>query len=138
MLVEVHVRGGEGGHADDAHEVRLAGLDGELDVLRVVHQIGVGDRLVAGGVQRGGEVGVEEGGELLVVPVGEGEHDLLVVLACVGGVRVVDDEGPAQAVGVLPAHVGVVPVGPGLVDLSSGQQWWGGGIGGQRTVNSYV
>ena len=117
VLVEMHVRGREGGHADHAHEVRLARLEGELNVLRVVDQVGVGDRLVAGRVQRRGEVGAEHGGELLVVPVREAEDNLLVVFAGVGGVRVVDDERAAQAVGVLPAHVGVVPVGAGLVDL---------------------
>jgi len=35
----------------------------------------------------------------------------------VGEVLVMDDEGPAKAVGVLGVRVGVIPVRAGLVDL---------------------
>lgn len=37
------VLGREGGHVDDAQEVGAAGLDGDLEVLRIVHKGGLGD-----------------------------------------------------------------------------------------------
>ena len=69
VLVKVEVGGGEGGHADDADEICFARINGEVDVLRVVEEIGVGNGLVAGGVRGGREIGADEGGKWVVVPV---------------------------------------------------------------------
>jgi hypothetical protein len=52
-----------------------------------------------------------------MIPVGEGEDELLVIVILVGELLVMDNEGSAQAVGVLSAGVRVVPVGSGLVNL---------------------
>jgi hypothetical protein len=54
---------------------------------------------------------------LLVIPVGEGKHELIVVLASIWGVRVMDNERAAQPVRHLSAMVRMPPIGAGLIYL---------------------
>jgi len=52
-----------------------------------------------------------------VIPIGKCDNYLFVVEVFVWGVRVVDYEGTAQAIGVLAPVVTVVPICAWLVDL---------------------
>jgi hypothetical protein len=54
-----------------------------------------------------------------VVPVGEGENDLLVVLAPVWRIRVLDDERAAQTIRILALDVGMVPISARLLNLEA-------------------
>lgn len=116
VALEPDVLPGKGANVDHAEEIRLSRLQRDTQVLRVVQQGRVGHRLGAGRVGLAHEAG-QQAVHLVVVPVGHSHDDLLVVHVLEGRLRVVDDEGPSQAVGVLAMDVGMVPVGAGLVDL---------------------
>lgn len=96
--------------------VRLARLHRNSQVLRVVDQGGIGDRLGTswvGDINKRGEQRLHE----IMVPVGEGQDNLLVVLVLVWILGIEDDEGSAQAIGILASGVRVEPVGSRLVNL---------------------
>ena len=116
MALEPDVLRRKGADVDEANPVSLAGLDLPLEVLRLVDQGVVRHRLGAAGVDLADE-GADELGELVVIPIRHGQDHLLVELVLVRVVRVVDDERPPEAVRVLRAHVAVIPVRPGLLDL---------------------
>lgn len=108
MAIDPEEERGERRDVDDAQPVRLARLEGERRVLvepaqvrrvlREVDEPGVRDGLGAAGVRDAEEV-VGERRVLVVVPVGEDDGELGVVAVDFGGR--VEEEGRAQAVGVL-------------------------------------
>ena len=57
---------------------------------------------------------------LLVIPVGERQDQLLVVLVCIRVLGIVDDERTPESVWILPAIVRMVPVRAWLSDLGVG------------------
>ena len=116
VALDPEVLAGKGAHVDDAEKVRLARLNGDGHVLGVIDEGGLGDRLGSGGVGLAQEAG-DEVFDLIVVPVRQGEDDLVVSLVLVGEVRVMDDERTTKTVGVLAVVVRMIPVRPGLVDL---------------------
>ncbi|TKW49549.1 hypothetical protein CTA1_5576 [Colletotrichum tanaceti] len=116
VALEPDVVGGEGADVDHADEVGRAGPDVDVEVLGVVHEGRVGHGLGAGGVLDADQL-LDEGPGRAVIPVGQGDDEFLVILALVGALGVVDDQGAAEALGVLAVVVGVVPVGADLVKL---------------------
>lgn len=116
MTLEPEVLAGKGTNVDDAELVRLARLDGDGEVLRLVHEGGLGHGLGAGRVGLCEELR-DQVLHLVVVPVRQGEDELMVNFVLVGEVWVVDDERAAQTVGVLGVGVRVVPIRARLVDL---------------------
>lgn len=115
MALEPDVLAGKGTDVDHTEEVRLAGLDRDREVLGLVPEGGLGNRLRTGGVSLVDEAG-EQVLHLVVVPVRHGEDELLIVLAFEWGVWVVDDHRPAETIWVLSHHVAVVPVRARLGD----------------------
>ena len=101
---------------DYAEHVCLAGLNGDGDVLRVVHEGGVGNGFSTSRVLLVDELR-DERLNLIVVPVGKGEDDFLIHLLFVGELGIMDNDGTAKTIGVLAIVVRVVPVCSGLVDL---------------------
>lgn len=116
MALEPEVLTSEGTHVDGSEQVGRVGLDGQGVVGGLVHEGVLRNGLGTGGVGLCHELG-NESLHLLMIPVGEGEDELLVIVILVGELLVMDNEGSAQAVGVLSAGVRVVPVGSGLVNL---------------------
>jgi len=60
---------------------------------------------------------VDKERHLLMVPVRQRQNQLLVEQTGVRILRVVDDQRTTDAIGVLPADVGMIPISAGLVDL---------------------
>lgn len=116
MTLEPEVLAGKGTHVDGSEQVRRVGLDRQGVVGGLVHEGVLRNGLSTGGIGFGHELG-NESMHLLVIPVGKSKDELLVILILVGKLLIVDNEGTAQAVGVLSAGVRVVPVGSGLVNL---------------------
>ena len=105
------------GHVDDPEQIRLAGLESHGQVLGIVHQGGLWDWFCARRVRVAHEP-IEETRHLVVVPVAQGEHDLFVVRILDWRIGVVDDQRATKTVRVLSRFVAVVPVCPGLGNLS--------------------
>lgn len=62
----------------------------------------------------------DERRHLLVVPVGERQHQLFIVEIGIGILWVVDDQWPSESIWILAVHVGMVPICAWLSDLDSG------------------
>lgn len=116
MALEPEVLTSKGTHVDGSEQVGCFGLDGQGVVHGLVHEGVLRNGLGTGRVGLGHELG-NEGLHLLVIPVREGEDELLIVVILEGELLVMDNEGSAQTVGVLSAGVRVVPVGSRLVNL---------------------
>lgn len=92
---------GEGRKADEPNAVRLALNERDHGTGTIIDDDAVGERR-----QELRRVGLrlhvlDERNGLIMIPVGHGEDDFLVVLALVGILRIVHDECSAEAIGVL-------------------------------------
>ena len=94
VTFEPDVLAGKSANVDHAHKIRLARLERNLQLLRVVKQRGLRHRLCTAGVLLAHEEGYQAG-HLVMVPVGDTYDDLLVELVLVGVFWVMDDEGPS-------------------------------------------
>lgn len=103
-------------NVDDAEEVGFAGLNRDSEILGFIHQRSLRHRLRAGGVSLAHEWR-DERLHLLMVPIGQGDDDFLIILVLVRVVRIMNNEGTAQAIRILALRVRVVPVCSRLSDL---------------------
>ena len=115
MLVEDERVAGVVTRTDDMHIVRGIRLDVDLGVLGKVDERANWVWSTVCSDTLTGLVGVDELGHLLVVPVHEGDGEMLVEVE--GWVRVVDEEWAEETVWVLAHGVGVVPVGSWTIGL---------------------
>jgi hypothetical protein len=83
-----------------------------------IHQRRVWNRLRSIRVRRKAHVPWQQVGQLVVVPIGHADDELLIVLE--RGARIVNDDWSTEAVAVLAAGMAVPPVGPGLAELEVG------------------
>lgn len=107
---------GKGADIGHSEEVGLARLDGNGEILRVVHQCRVRYWLGARGILEADEV-VHESGKLIMIPVGDGDADLFVVLSGIRILGIVDEELSSEAIWVLCSAVRVVPICARLFNL---------------------
>lgn len=114
VVFDREVLGDKTSDVDDSEEVGLVWLDVKRAVHVAVHQEGLWDWLCAGGVEHV-EERLGQGGDVVVVPFGQLNNSFLVVLFCVGVLRVTDDERTPHTVHVLALTVRVVPEGADLV-----------------------
>lgn len=116
MTLEPEILCSECSHIDYAEHVRLARLHVNTQVLGFVHQGRVWNRLSTGWIGIADKP-TEQTWHLIMVPIREGQHQFLIVLVFVRRVRVRNDQGPSKSVWILSRIMGVVPVGPRLIDL---------------------
>jgi hypothetical protein len=114
---EPHILAGKGTDVDHTHEVRLARLQCERQIMGVVEQGRLRDRFSSARVLLAHKAR-DQTRHLVVIPIGYGKDDLFVVLVLVRIVGVMDDEGPSQTIGVLPLIMGMIPICSRLVNLS--------------------
>lgn len=114
VVFQVDVLGNETTDVDQSHVVGGVRLDRPGTVHGTVEKKGVRNRFGTGRVVQVQEL-VGQGGDVVVVPFGDGEDDFLVELVLVRVFRVSDDESTSHTVHVLTLGVRVVPVGTLLV-----------------------
>ena len=103
-------------HVDDVEHVRLAGLDGSGEVLCIVHQCCIRYWLCASRIGKVDELR-HQGWYFIMIPVGQGEDALFVILTFERGIWVVDDQWSSQSIWILRLGMRVIPVRPDLIDL---------------------
>jgi hypothetical protein len=97
--------------------VGLARLNRPSEVLSIIHQGILGNGFSTGGVGLVEKLG-DQDLHLLVVPIGEGQNDVLVNLVLVWKVGVLDNKWTPQTIWILTFIVRMVPVSTRLVDLN--------------------
>ena len=102
-------------NVDDVEEIRLPWLNWDGQVLRIIEQRGLRDRLGSSGIGFVDE-GRNEGLHLIMIPVRDGKNKFLIIL--VREIWVADDEGCSKTIWVLSLVVGMIPVTSGLRDLT--------------------
>lgn len=116
MALNPEVLAGKGTNVNDSEHVGRVGLDGDSQVLSLIHERRLGYRLSTSRVVLGQE-SRKKSGHLVMVPVREGQDKFMVNLLSVRELGVVDDEGTAKTIRILRIVVRVVPVCAGLVNL---------------------
>lgn len=117
VVLEPEILASKGSHVNNAEQICGFRFDRDSVVHGLVHESVLGDGFGTRGVRLDHEELVDEVGHLIVVPVGEGQDQLLIDLVLIREVLVMDNQRTAQTVGVLRAGVGVIPVSARLGDL---------------------
>lgn len=116
MALKPKILSGKSSDIDDAEQVCFSRLDCSGDILRVVEQGSFRDRLGPSRIDYVNEA-IEKIGHEIMIPIGQSQDSLLVVLAFVRGLGIGNDEWSAQAVRILGELVTVIPVCTRLIDL---------------------
>jgi len=116
MVLKPDPLASKGSDIHHTEEICLSRFDLDLEVLGLVEQCGIGNRLGTGRVKARHELG-NKVGHLVVVPVGDREDVLLIVHALERAVWIRDDERRAEPVRILAPEMGVIPVGAWLINL---------------------
>lgn len=103
--------------ADDMDVVCLVRLHWDRNVDSGIHQSTSWCGRTVRGLTTRGLICVDEIRHFLVVPVEQGERDLLVEME--GRVRVMNDKRAPEAIRILPHVVRVIPIAAWLIDLKS-------------------
>lgn len=101
---------------DQSQEIRLAGLHWNLEVLRLIHESSLRNRLSTSRVSLAKELG-EQGLHLIMVPVGKRHDNLLIVFPLERRLWVVNDEISSKTIRILTLGMRVIPVGSSLSNL---------------------
>lgn len=118
MTLEPDILSSKSSDIDDAKQVSLSGLDCSSEVLRVVEQGRFWHWLCSCWIEYADEAHEKIRHEIMV-PVRHSQDSLLVVFPFVGRVWIADDEWTTHTVWILGEFVGVIPVGPRLINLQS-------------------
>ena len=116
MAFEPEILCSESCHVDNAEHVSLSRLNGNAEILGIVHERSVWHRLCACGIGKAEEAR-EKTGHLIVVPIREREHNLFIILILVRSIWVADDQGSTKTIRILPGCVRVIPICAGLFNL---------------------
>jgi hypothetical protein len=120
MPLKPHILRSESAHIDHTDEIRLARLNLDSQVLRVVDQSGLWDRFSPRWVRDANEA-LEQLLHPVMVPVGESQNNLLIVQILVRVFRIMHDQRATETIWILASLVAVVPVCSWLVDLLTHQ-----------------
>lgn len=116
VALDPEVLTGKSTHIGEVNQISFPGFHWRLQVSSVVHQCTVRHRLGAGGVGHADEL-FQKIWQQIMIPVGESQNQLLIILTQVRVIRVRDGESLAQTIRILATGMAVVPVGTSLIDL---------------------
>ena len=118
MPLEPDILASECTYIDDSEHVGLPGVDCSGKILGVIEKGRFGNWLCSSGIGHTDET-LQQNWHLLMIPIGDCENPLLVILAFVWGVGVIDDQSPAKPIRILPRKMRVIPVCPRLINLQA-------------------
>lgn len=116
MAFEPEILPGESSHVDDAEHISLTWLNLDVQILSVIHQGRLGDRLSTSWIGVAYEAG-KLTRHLVVIPVRQSQNELFIILVLVWRVRILDDQCTTKAIWILARIMRMIPVGSRLVDL---------------------
>lgn len=116
VALDPKVLTGKSSYVNDTEHISFPRLDHRCQILRVVHERRLRNRLSPCRVGHADE-GLQQVRHLVVIPIREREISFLMIVILIRRFWIADNERPSEPIRILSSHMGVVPVCAGLIDL---------------------